>query len=311
MNDYQAGQTVLCGDYFQYTPSGAAAFKRAGRWSTTPSRGYIAFFYSASLKRIGHTGIVTNAEHNANGTWNIWTIEGNTSGATADRNGGEVRQKLYSGVKIGSGNWFEGFGIPKYGADTCSAEALISIASGEIGYEEKKNGNKTYLYDKTANAGKNNYTKYGEWYGLNPAQWCAQFVSWCVYQACVAARSEGTGWIQQDNGTWTYKKADGQFARSEWLFIGGRWYVFDGSGTMITGWFDDGTNWYYLADDGAMCSGQWVQDGESWYYLTASGAMAKDAVINCDPLGWCYVGESGVWDGKYTVKPMPGKDTAR
>ncbi len=37
--------------------------------------------------------------------------------------------------------------------------------------------------DFTANAGSGNYTKYGAWYGYNPAPWCAMFVSWYADQA--------------------------------------------------------------------------------------------------------------------------------
>lgn len=39
------------------------------------------------------------------------------------------------------------------------ASAVISVARGEVGYLEKKNGQS--LYSKTANAGSANYTKYG------------------------------------------------------------------------------------------------------------------------------------------------------
>lgn len=57
--------------------------------------------------------------------------------------------------------------------------ALISTASAELGYLEKKSN--AQLDDKTANAGSNNYTKY--WRDIKPefqAQaWCACFVSWC------------------------------------------------------------------------------------------------------------------------------------
>lgn len=67
-------------------------------------------------------------------------------------------------------------------------EKLLAIASNEVGYLEKKNGNS--LYGKTTNAGSANYTKYGyEMHKLYPttmdypAAWCDCFVDWCFVQA--------------------------------------------------------------------------------------------------------------------------------
>ena len=68
--------------------------------------------------------------------------------------------------------------------------AVINIAKAEEGYLEKKDGNASYLYDKTANAGSANYTKYGkEMHEIYPsvmdypAAWCDCFVDWCFMQA--------------------------------------------------------------------------------------------------------------------------------
>ena len=65
---------------------------------------------------------------------------------------------------------------------------VIDIAMAEVGYLEKKNGNS--LYEKTANAGSANYTKYGkEMHDVYPtvmdypAYWCDAFVDWCFYKA--------------------------------------------------------------------------------------------------------------------------------
>lgn len=67
-------------------------------------------------------------------------------------------------------------------------DAVINIALAEVGYLEKASG--INLYDKTANAGDKNYTKYG--YEMNklypavmdyPAYWCASFCCWCFYKA--------------------------------------------------------------------------------------------------------------------------------
>ena len=63
------------------------------------------------------------------------------------------------------------------------ASAVIEIAKAEVGYLEKAS-NKN-LDDKTANAGYNNWTKYGKWFGINgvDAYWCCMFVSWCFNKA--------------------------------------------------------------------------------------------------------------------------------
>jgi uncharacterized protein YgiM (DUF1202 family) len=65
---------------------------------------------------------------------------------------------------------------------------VIEIAKTEIGYLEKKNNSN--LDSKTANAGSNNYTKYGrdldaiDFYNgnKNGIAWCDQFVDWCFVQ---------------------------------------------------------------------------------------------------------------------------------
>lgn len=46
---------------------------------------------------------------------------------------------------------------------------FLNMALSQVGYKEK---------------GTNN-TKYGEWYGTNPAPWCAMFISWCANQVGV------------------------------------------------------------------------------------------------------------------------------
>lgn len=63
----------------------------------------------------------------------------------------------------------------------CNPEKVISVAEGEVGYLEKKS-NKD-LDSKTKNAGSNNYTKYGAWYGDNPDYWCAMFICWIYHTA--------------------------------------------------------------------------------------------------------------------------------
>lgn len=61
---------------------------------------------------------------------------------------------------------------------------IVMIAETQIGYIEKASNSN--LDSKTGNAGTSNYTKYGAWYRLNPAEWCVIFVSWCANQANIA-----------------------------------------------------------------------------------------------------------------------------
>ena len=62
-------------------------------------------------------------------------------------------------------------------------EKLISVARKELGYLEKASNSN--LYNKTANAGYKNFTKY--WQDIKPSwqgqPWCAVFVTWCFEKA--------------------------------------------------------------------------------------------------------------------------------
>ena len=62
-------------------------------------------------------------------------------------------------------------------------EKLISVAREELGYLEKASNSN--LYNKTANVGYNNFTKY--WQDIKPSwqgqPWCAIFVTWCFEKA--------------------------------------------------------------------------------------------------------------------------------
>lgn len=69
-----------------------------------------------------------------------------------------------------------------------TVDKVIAIAKEEVGYLEKKSNSQ--LDSKTANAGYNNYTKYGrDMHNIYPsvmdfpAAWCDAFVDWCFYKA--------------------------------------------------------------------------------------------------------------------------------
>lgn len=58
------------------------------------------------------------------------------------------------------------------------ANDIAGIALRYVGYLEKETDND--LYDFTSNAGSNNYTMFGHWYGMNGQPWCDMFVSFCA-----------------------------------------------------------------------------------------------------------------------------------
>ena len=107
-------------------------------------------------------------------------------------------------------------------------ERVISIATAEVGYLEKKTNSQ--LDDKTANAGYNNYTKYArdldaipDFYNgkKNGYAWCDMFVDWCMIQAfgleagqkllCQPDRSYGAGCTMSVN---YYKSKGGFFTKN-------------------------------------------------------------------------------------------------
>lgn len=98
---------------------------------------------------------------------------------------------------------------------------VVELAKQQVGYLEKKNGDLKYLYDKKANAGTANYTKYG--YDLRkiypevidyPAFWCSAFVSWLFVQ-CYGV-SDARKLMAGDFEDYTVRQASLYKAKGAW-----------------------------------------------------------------------------------------------
>lgn len=158
---------------YAYVPSHRAFFSTRGQYfargAKTPQPGDIAIFQNES-----HIGIVEKVVGNL-----VYIIEGNTSSGsnTLTPNGGGVFIKTY----YLSSSYLQGYGRPAYASG--EASKLIAVAKNEVGYLEKASNSQ--LDSKTANAGKNNFTKYARdiWPTLQAQPWCDIFVSWCAIQA--------------------------------------------------------------------------------------------------------------------------------
>lgn len=97
------------------------------------------------------------------------------------------------------------------------AESVIHIAKEERGYLEKASARD--LDSKTANAGKNNFTKYARdlYPALQGQPWCDMFVDWCFVQAFgqVSARQLiGGGFSAYTPTSAQYYKNQGRYHKS-------------------------------------------------------------------------------------------------
>lgn len=298
-----AGKTLLRHDYSQFTPAGKNYFVRAGAYGNIPHRGDVVYFYSNSLKRVAHVGIVATVQKQRD-LYIIYVVEGNTSaGLSFNRNGGVVALKQYTFTtsEVGHGNRIDGFGTPNFGNNTCDVDTFVAAAMAEVGYTEKESNNQ--LYDKLGNPGTNNFTKYGEWYGNNGVYWCQQFVSWVAHESCKRYSASHPSDVEKQYKTWVkrgedwyYYDAGGEKAAGRWEYIDDRYYVFDESGKAIKGWFKSGEEWYYLGEDYAMISGQWLKDKEDYYYFDKTGQMMKNVFVKMKSGTYCFVDADGKYD---------------
>ena len=110
----------------------------------------------------------------------------------------------------------------------------------------------------------------------------------------------GGSWFEATPGFWGFASGGRQYA-GEWAAIvnpyadwsGGQapfdWFLFNGDGQMVTGWFEDGRHdLYYLDPDSTRIKGRmvtgWKQIGGCWYYFREvsdgrMGAMERNTAL--------------------------------
>ncbi|MDO5564096.1 MAG: hypothetical protein Q4F88_02560 [Eubacteriales bacterium] len=101
------------------------------------------------------------------------------------------------------------------------------------------------------------------------------------------SNTQKSGWNTDANGKY-YMQSDGTYPKNSWAYIDGKYYRFNSSGYMKTGWFKDPTNnsWYYLDGNGIMVTGPYYIDGYFYYFNDLNGvgygvmAENKEVVIN-------------------------------
>lgn len=124
---------------------------------------------------------------------------------------------------------------------------------------------------------------------LSPSE-AADIIDLQSEEVLVALAAIREGWYQSATGDWLYFE-NGSYVTG-WRKIDGYWYSFAITGVMRTGWYSDGTYWFYLrpsngvptsGPQGSMVTGWGYIDG-SWYSFDSDGAMRR---------GWYYAG--GEW----------------
>lgn len=107
--------------------------------------------------------------------------------------------------------------------------------------------------------------------------------------------SDQVGWIKTEN-TWYYRYPDGTYHKNTWAKINDKWYLFDSSGAMVTGWQQRSNLWYYLNNDGAMLTG-WINSNKKWYYLNPSTTSGVEGAMSTGWINynnkWYYTDSTG------------------
>lgn len=119
-------------------------------------------------------------------------------------------------------------------------------------------------------------------------------------------------WSQNGDGSWSFTDSSQRGYAQAWAAVENPyadsalgqqafdWFRFDGGGRMVTGWFYDGADWYYLnpvSDNtlGRMITG-WRQIDGIYYYFNpySDGTRGRMYANETTPDGY-YVDSSGRW----------------
>lgn len=149
--------------------------------------------------------------------------------------------------------------IPPLRALPDYVEKLLHVAVQEIGYSEDKSG----------------VTKYGIWSGDPAAEWCAEFLCWCVDQV---DRQENTGLLNS-----VYPYYTGTNTGKNWFIRQGRYISRKG---RITDW---GSQWF-RDEETIMEKNSYVPQPGDWVFFSTSATGDTTHVAMVE---YCAYDENG------------------
>ena len=232
----EKAKKLLCGNVYIYCPDGYNRFKNKGRIYKSPRVGDIVFFWSSSLGRWGHTGIVIGVDSNGQGytTWEANTTSGND---VVVRNGGATCKKHYTlGARKAE------FGRPDYEGNGISMsnepEVTYSIGTGPVNTLTVTASSLNVRASIGTNSTVVGSLKYGDrvvpdkkaflngdpWFHIPAAG------GW------ISAKYLD-GWVQEHDfdDKWWYCLPGYKWYSNQVAYINGEHYFFDASGYMLVG----------------------------------------------------------------------------
>ena len=127
---------------------------------------------------------------------------------------------------------------------------LLEVADSEVGYREGPHG----------------YSKFGEYWGDPYAQWCAEFLCWCVDQV---DKTYGTELLKN-----VYPLYSGQNTGMKWFIKQGRWIARNGN---LDEW---GYQWF-KGEDQFITAGEYIPQPGDWVFFswTSDGNTSHVAMV--------------------------------
>ena len=181
---------------------------------------------------------------------------------------------------------FDANGIMQTGFLTLNGKTYYLQSSGAMKTGWQKIGNTWYYFDSSGAMVSNGWRwinskcYYFDKNGKMAADtWIGEYYVDASGAWVKDKQKETDKWIQS-SGRWWYRHADGSYTRSEWEYIGGKWYYFDQNGWMVTGWQKVKGSWYYMESNGARVADGWKWINNKCYYFDKNGKMAADTWID-------------------------------
>ena len=137
----------------------------------------------------------------------------------------------------------------------CYADSLGKVQKDVVTFSDSA---KNYYFDS-------NYRLTTGWVKIEN-QWRYFNIS-DIHTECYELTGENvtSGWITLTGGKKGYIHSKNGILKG-WQTIGTGRYYFDNNGILQTGWFTDGTYWYYAQADGCVLKDEQIIDGKKYYF---------------------------------------------